>query len=51
MQNHSIEDSKSKKLQDLRSGPYTITNKVTNVNYEIQLDSDQTIKRQLIETI
>ena len=51
MENHSIEDGKSKKLQDLRSGPYTVTNKVTNVNYEIQLDSDQTIKRQLIETI
>ena len=33
-----------KKLQELRSGPYTVTNKVTNVNCEIQLDSDQTIK-------
>ena len=45
MENHSIEDGKSKKLQELRSGPYTVTNKVTNVNYEIQLDSDQTIKK------
>ena len=45
MENHYIEDGKSKKLQELRSGPYTVTNKVTNVNYEIQLDSDQTIKK------
>ena len=44
MENHSIEDGKSNKLQELRSGPYTVTNKVTNVNYEIKLDSDQTIK-------
>ena len=29
-----------KKMHELRSGPYTVTNKVTNVNYEIQLDSD-----------
>ena len=45
MENHSIEDGKSKKLQELQSGPYTVTNKITNVNYEIQLDSDQTIKK------
>ena len=45
MENHSIEDGKSKKLQELRSGPYTVTRKILNVNYEIQLDLDQVIKK------
>ena len=38
MENHSIEAGKPKKVQELRSGPYTVTRKITNVNYEIQLD-------------
>ena len=46
MENHSIEDGKSKILQELRSSPYTVTNKLTNVNYEIRLDPDQTIKKR-----
>ena len=45
MEKHSIEHGESKKIQELRSRPYTIASKVTNVNYEIQLDSDQTIKK------
>ena len=41
MENHSIELGKSKKLKELRSGPYTVVKKITNVNYEIELDNDK----------
>ena len=45
LENHSFQDGKSKKLHELRSGPYTITRKITNVNYEITLDKDESHKR------
>ena len=38
MGNHSIQDGKSMKLQEMQSGLYTVTRKVTNVVYEIRLD-------------
>ena len=44
LENHSFQDGKSKKLHELRSGPYTITRKITNVNYEITLDKDESHK-------
>ena len=45
MENHSFEDGKSKKLHELRSGPYEVTKKLTNVNYEIELVSNKTVKK------
>ena len=45
MENHSFEDGKSKKLHELRSGPYEETKKLTNVNYEIELVSNKTVKK------
>ena len=43
MENHQTDLGKSKKLQELRSGPYTVTNKITNVNYEVTLDSNTSL--------
>ena len=40
MENHQIDLGNSKKLQELRSGPYTVTNKIIKVNYEVTLDSN-----------
>ena len=51
MENHSFEDGKSKKLYELRSGPYEVTKKLTNVNYEIELFQTKLSKKLLIETI
>ena len=45
MENHSFEDGKSKKLHELRSGPYEVTKKLTNVNYEKELVSNKTVKK------
>ena len=45
MENHSIETGKSKKLNELRSGPFTVTRKITNVNYEIELNSNRDVKK------
>ena len=45
MENHSFEDGKSKKLNELRSGPYDVTKKLTNVNYEIELVANKTDKK------
>ena len=45
MENNSIELGKSKKLQELRSGPYTVVKKITNVNYEIELDNDKRVRK------
>ena len=39
MENHQIELGTSKKLHELRSGPYTVAKKLTNVKYELTLDS------------
>ncbi len=35
-ENHSLDLSKSQKLSQLRTGPYTVTKKITNTIYEIQ---------------
>ena len=40
MENHQIELGKSKKLHELRSGPFNVEKKLTNVNYELTLDSN-----------
>ena len=45
LEDHSSVTGKSKKLCELRSGPYTITKVITEVNYEITLDNDPTTKR------
>ena len=45
MENQSFEDGKSKKLHELRSGPYEVTKKLTNVNYEIEIVSNNTVKK------
>ena len=38
LENHSKGLLKSKKLQELRSGPYTVQRMLTNTTYEIQHD-------------
>ena len=43
LENHKIDLGKPKKLQELRSGPYTVTNKITNVDYEVTLDSNTSV--------
>ena len=45
MENHSFEDGKSKNLHELRSGTYEVTEKLTIVNYEIELVSNKTVKQ------
>ncbi len=40
LENHFIDLTKSKKLSELRSGPYTVISRITNVTYKIQLDSN-----------
>ena len=45
MENHSFEDGKSIKLHELRSGPYEVTKKLTNVNYEIEHVANKTVKK------
>ena len=42
-ENHRQEFSKSQKLQQRRLGPFTVTKRVTNTNYQIQYDKDPTI--------
>ena len=41
MEIYSFEDEKSEKLHELRSGPYKVTKKLTNV---IELVSNKTVK-------
>ena len=45
MENHQIELGKSKKLHELRSGPYIVTNKTTKVNHELISDSNISVKK------
>ena len=45
MENHQIELGKSKKLHELRSGPYTVEKKLINVNYELTLDSNPATRK------
>ena len=45
MENHQIELGTSKKLHELRSGPYTVAKKLTNVNYEITLDNNPATRK------
>ena len=41
LENHSKNLLKSKKLQELRSGPYTVVRQITNTTYEIQDDKTE----------
>ena len=41
LQNHNVTFGKSQKLCELRSGPYIVTEVITNVYHEIALDADQ----------
>ena len=41
LENHSKSLLISKKLQSLRSGPYTVTKHITNTTYEVQGDETQ----------
>ena len=45
LENHSIDLSKSQKLSELRSGPFTITKRITPTTYELTLDSDSSTKK------
>ena len=45
MENHLFEDGKSKKLQELRWGPYNVTKKMTIKNYEIEFASNKNVKK------
>ena len=45
METNSFEDGKSKKLRELRSRPYEVTKKLTNVSYEIELVSNKNVKK------
>ena len=45
MENHQIELGKSKQLHELRSGPFTVEKKLTNVNYELTLDSNPATRK------
>ena len=43
MENHSLALGKSKKLHEIRSGPYTGVTKITNVNCEVELNNDKKV--------
>ena len=45
MENHQIELGTSKKLHELRSGPYSVAKKLTNVYYEGTLDSNPVTRK------
>lgn len=44
LENHSQPLDKSKKLCSLRSGPFTVSNVITDVTYEVTHDTDQSKK-------
>ena len=46
LENHSKNLLKSKKLQELRSGPYTVVRQITNTTYEIQ--DDKTEQKRIV---
>ena len=45
LEDHSTVIGVSKKLCELRTGPYTVTKVITEVTYEITLDNDPTVKK------
>ena len=49
LENHSVNLSKLKELQELRSGPYSVVKKTINVNYETELDHDKKVRKKLGE--
>ena len=54
MENHQNELGTSKKPHELRSGPYTVAKKITNVNYELTVDNNPATRKvahrnQLVE--
>ena len=44
-ENHRQDHSKNQKFQQRRHGPFTVTKRLTNTNYQIQDDKDPTISK------
>ena len=45
MENHQIELGTSKKINELRSDPYTVAKKLTKVTYELTIDSNPATRK------